>query len=325
MFKLRSTSGVLLLIVIIGFICILHLPKQSTLNKAIYNTVSVYTVVTNADGVVRRGIGSGIFISGDEILTNAHNIPPGVQHIYVTFANDGEMYEVLLLGIDRVADVAILIPMVANQFGRSGVEWAESKQYDWFNNEIFAIGTPHGIGIAVTKGIISNPTRRSATYPSILMIQVDAAANSGNSGGPLLTPDGKLAGLVNSIYTKSGGYDGITFAIHPDIIKESVQRIYTEINVERPFHSAILHDIDPTIAQAVKLHQAKGIYVQGVSADGTLGKSGLHTKDIIISVDELYYPSVFELNDYIYHRRVGEIITFSIIRDSETIFLKVLL
>ncbi len=171
---------------------------------------SVVNIFISNRGInrARNAVGSGVIFSKEgHIVTNTH-ILTNATSVFVEF-NDGEITEAVLIGADKYSDIAVL---KINDFeGLNPIESAESSNIK-VGDEVLAIGNPFGVGKTVTSGIIS-ATGRDYGNPYLELLQTDAAINPGNSGGALLNEEGNLIGINSSIYSKTGTYSGIGFAI----------------------------------------------------------------------------------------------------------------
>jgi len=171
---------------------------------------SVVNIFISNRGInrARNAVGSGVIFSKEgHIVTNTH-ILTNATSVFVEF-NDGEITEAVLIGADKYSDIAVL---KINGFeGLNPIESAESSNIR-VGDEVLAIGNPFGVGKTVTSGIIS-ATGRDYGNPYLELLQTDAAINPGNSGGALLNEEGNLIGINSSIYSKTGTYSGIGFAI----------------------------------------------------------------------------------------------------------------
>ena len=175
--------------------------------KALSSVVNIF-ISNRGINRARNAVGSGVIFSKEgHIVTNTH-ILTNATSVFVEF-NDGEITEAVLIGADKYSDIAVL---KINGFeGLNPIELAESSNIR-VGDEVLAIGNPFGVGKTVTSGIIS-ATGRDYGNPYLELLQTDAAINPGNSGGALLNEEGNLIGINSSIYSKTGTYSGIGFAI----------------------------------------------------------------------------------------------------------------
>ena len=171
---------------------------------------SVVNIFISNRGInrARNAVGSGVIFSKEgHIVTNTH-ILTNASSVFVEF-NDGEITEAILIGADKYSDIAVL--KISGFKDLNPIELAKSSNIRVWD-EVLAIGNPFGVGKTVTSGIIS-ATGRDYGNPYLELLQTDAAINPGNSGGALLNEEGNLIGINSSIYTKTGTYSGIGFAI----------------------------------------------------------------------------------------------------------------
>ena len=171
---------------------------------------SVVNIFISNRGInrARNAVGSGVIFSKEgHIVTNTH-ILTNASSVFVEF-NDGEIAEAILIGADKYSDIAVL--KITGFEDLNPIDSAESSNIR-VGDEVLAIGNPFGVGKTVTSGIIS-ATGRDYGNPYLELLQTDAAINPGNSGGALLNEEGNLIGINSSIYSKTGTYSGIGFAI----------------------------------------------------------------------------------------------------------------
>ena len=183
---------------------------------------SVVNIFISNRGINRtkNAVGSGVIFSKEgHIVTNTH-ILSNATSVFVEF-NDGEITEAILIGADKYSDIAVL--KIDGFDGLNPIELTESSSIK-VGDEVLAIGNPFGVGKTVTSGIIS-ATGRDYGNPYLELLQTDAAINPGNSGGALLNEEGNLIGINSSIYSKTGTYSGIGFAIP----SEKVIQVATEL------------------------------------------------------------------------------------------------
>ncbi len=175
--------------------------------KALSSVVNIF-ISNRGINRARNAVGSGVIFSKEgHIVTNTH-ILTNASSVFVEF-NDGEITEAILIGADKYSDIAVL--KITGFEDLNPIDSAESSNIR-VGDEVLAIGNPFGVGKTVTSGIIS-ATGRDYGNPYLELLQTDAAINPGNSGGALLNEEGNLIGINSSIYTKTGTYSGIGFAI----------------------------------------------------------------------------------------------------------------
>ncbi len=175
--------------------------------KALSSVVNIF-ISNRGINRARNAVGSGVIFSKEgHIVTNTH-ILTNASSVFVEF-NDGEITEAILIGADKYSDIAVL--KISGFEDLNPIDSAESSNIR-VGDEVLAIGNPFGVGKTVTSGIIS-ATGRDYGNPYLELLQTDAAINPGNSGGALLNEEGNLIGINSSIYSKTGTYSGIGFAI----------------------------------------------------------------------------------------------------------------
>jgi len=226
---------------------------------------------------VPRGVGSGFFISADGfILTNNHVVADATD-IYVTLT-DGREFEAKVIGSDERTDVALIKIDADEKMAALDVGDAKAlKKGQW----VLAIGSPFGLESTVTAGIVSAIGRDTGEY--LPFIQTDVAVNPGNSGGPLLTLDGKVVGINSQIISRSGGFMGISLAIPIDEAMRVVAQLKESGRVTRGRIGVSIGDVSKDVAAAIGLPRAEGALVSGVEPDAPADAAGVQAGDVILS------------------------------------------
>lgn len=227
-----------------------------------------------------RGLGSGFIVSADGlILTNAH-VVDGAQEVNVKLTDRRE-FKAKVLGVDKQSDVAVLrisaknLPVV--QIGSP----ANTK----VGEPVLAIGSPYGFENTVTAGIVSAKSRSLPDDTYVPFIQTDVAVNPGNSGGPLFNQRGEVIGINSQIYSQSGGYMGISFAIPIAEAMRVADELRAGGRVVRGFLGVLPDDITKEVAEAIGLGKAAGAVVRNVTAGSPAEKGGVEGGDVITKVD----------------------------------------
>ncbi|MCY4753401.1 Do family serine endopeptidase [Pelomonas aquatica] len=230
------------------------------------------------DAPTRRGVGSGFILSADGyVMTNAH-VVQGADEVIVTLTDKRE-FKARIIGADQRSDVAIVkveatgLPVV--KVGDSG----RAKVGEW----VMAIGSPFGLENSVTAGIIS--AKQRDTGELLPLIQTDVAINPGNSGGPLVNMRGEVIGINSQIYSQSGGYMGISFAIPIAEAMRVADELRAGGRVVRGFLGVLPDDITKEVAEAIGLGKAAGAVVRNVTAGSPAEKGGVEGGDVITKVD----------------------------------------
>lgn len=230
-------------------------------------------------GTPRPATGSGFLISSDGYVLTNHHVVKGASEIIVALSDRRER-EAELIGADPVSDLALLkidaadLPVVS-------IGSSESlKVGEW----VMAIGSPFGFELSVTAGIVSAKGR---SLPDDLgnyvpFIQTDVAINPGNSGGPLFNLDGKVVGINSQIFTRSGGFMGLSFAIPIDVAMEVVAQLKDKGSVSRGWLGVQIQRVDRDLAESFGLDRAAGALVTRVFADSPAAAAGVREGDIIV-------------------------------------------
>ncbi len=223
-----------------------------------------------------RGVGSGFIIeSNGLILTNAH-VVEGATTIYVTLTDKRE-FKAKLLGLDKRTDVAV-VKIEARDLPRLPLgDSSKVRVGEW----VLAIGSPFGLENTVTAGIVSAKSRDTGDY--LPFIQTDVAVNPGNSGGPLLNTAGQAIGINSQIFSRSGGYMGISFAIPIDEAMRVAEQLRTNGKMTRGRIGVALGEMTKEIAESLGLGKPRGAYVRNVESNGPAAVGGIEAGDVILS------------------------------------------
>jgi serine protease Do len=225
-----------------------------------------------------RGVGSGFILTSDGfVMTNAH-VVDGADEVIVTLTDKREL-NAKIIGADRRTDVAIVkIEATGLPTVKVG-DVTTLKVGAW----VVAIGAPFGLDNTVTAGIVSAKQRDTGDY--LPMIQTDVAINPGNSGGPLLNMRGEVVGINSQIYSRSGGFMGISFAIPIDEAVRVADQLRSSGRVIRGRIGVSIAPVTKEVAEAIGLGAARGALVQGVETGLPAEKAGVEPGDIILKVD----------------------------------------
>ncbi|MDR6581981.1 serine peptidase [Herbaspirillum sp. BH-1] len=224
---------------------------------------------------VPRGVGSGFIISADGfILTNAH-VVEGASEVYVTLTDKRE-FKAKIVGSDTRTDVAVLKIDGSNLPRLNMGDSDKIRVGEW----VLAIGSPFGLENTVTAGIVSAKARDTGDY--LPLIQTDVAVNPGNSGGPLINLKGEVVGINSQIYSRSGGFMGISFAVPIDEALRVADQLKASGRVTRGRIGVQIGEVTKDVAESLGLARAQGALVQRVEAGGPAEKAGLEAGDIIL-------------------------------------------
>lgn len=227
-----------------------------------------------------KSLGSGFFISEDGfILTNAHVID-GADEVTVRLTDKRE-YKARIVGADKRTDVALL------KIDASGLpvvklaDPARLKVGEW----VVAIGSPFGFDSSVTAGIVSAKGRALPQENYVPFIQTDVAINPGNSGGPLFNLNGEVVGINSQIYSRSGGYMGVSFAIPIDVAMDIQKQLRVSGKVSRGRIGVVIQEVNKELADSLGLTRPMGAVVNAVERDGPAAKAGIEAGDVILKFD----------------------------------------
>lgn len=229
-----------------------------------------------------QSLGSGFILSSDGyVLTNNH-VVAGAEEIFVRLSDRREI-TAELVGADPRSDLALLkidagddLPTV--RIGNS----ADLKPGEW----VLAIGSPFGFDYSVTAGIVSAKGRSLPNESYVPFIQTDVAINPGNSGGPLLNLDGEVIGINSQIFTRSGGFMGLSFAIPVDVAMDVVEQIKDSGSVQRGWLGVVIQEVNKDLAESFGLPKPAGALVAQIQPDGPADKGGLQVGDVILRFND---------------------------------------
>jgi serine protease Do len=226
----------------------------------------------------QRGVGSGFILTGDGyVMTNAH-VVEGAEEVIVTLTDKRE-FKAKTIGSDKRTDVALVkIEATGLPFVRTG-DIGRLKVGEW----VIAIGSPFGLENTVTAGIVSAKSRDTGEF--LPLIQTDVAINPGNSGGPLINMRGEVVGINSQIYSRSGGYMGISFAIPIDEASRVVEQLRVSGRVTRGRIGVVIDQVTKEVAESIGLGKPMGALVRSVESGGPAEKAGVEAGDIITKVE----------------------------------------
>ncbi len=228
---------------------------------------------------LQRGVGSGFILNADGyVMTNAH-VVEDADEVMVTLTDRRE-FKAKIVGVDERTDVALVkIEATSLPFVHIG-DVSRLKVGEW----VIAIGSPFDLENTVTAGIVSAKARETGEY--LPFIQTDVAINPGNSGGPLINMRGEVIGINSQIYSRSGGFMGISFAIPIDEASRVAQQLQSNGRVVRGRIGVVIDRVGREVAEAIGLGRPVGAFVRSVQADGPAEHAGVEAGDIITRFDD---------------------------------------
>ncbi|HRP25626.1 MAG TPA: DegQ family serine endoprotease [Thauera sp.] len=268
---------------------------------------------------MRQGIGSGFIVSQDGyVLTNAHvvageNADAALSEVTVRLIDKRE-FKANVVGIDRRTDVALLKIDAQNLPTLKIGNPDDARVGEW----VVAMGSPFGFDNTVTAGIISAKARRLPDETYVPFIQTDVAINPGNSGGPLFNLAGEVIGINSQIYSRSGGFMGISFAIPIDVAMNVKDQLVAHGRVQRGRLGIAIQGVDKDLAQSFGLPEAHGALVASVDPGSAAEKAGLQPGDVVLSVDGRRIGDSAELPRVIGEKRPGTQVRMEVWRDGRS-------
>jgi len=234
----------------------------------------------DSGGQQAEALGSGFIISPDGTIVTNNHVIDGATEIKVVL-DDGTELPATLVGRDAKSDLAV----VKVKFDKPlpTVKWGDSDKLS-LGDQVLAIGNPFGIGTTVTAGIVSARGRDLHSGPYDDFIQVDAAINHGNSGGPLVAMDGSVVGINSAIYSPNGGSVGVGFAIPSDQAQSVVAKLIKSGSIEHGYIGVQIQPVTADVANAIGLDHPTGALVAHVSDDSPAAAAGLKTGDIVTAL-----------------------------------------
>ena len=270
--------------------------------------------------------GSGVLVDpAGYIMTNAH-VVQGAINLKVLIGSvtasgeadshkfqNAHTFDAKVLGVDHDSDLALL------RIDETGLPWLRFGDSDTLSQGdlVLAIGSPMRLHNSLSMGVVSAPARAVADDNSILYIQTDASINPGDSGGALVSTDGRLVGLNTFIMTKSGGNEGIGFAIPSDVVENVYKQLRQTGVVSRGSLGVSVQDITDSLARGLSLPLQEGVMISDLDREGPGASAGLQRRDVILTLDEKPITTARQFDDAIYRHQVGERVNIAIRRGPE--------
>ena len=265
----------------------------------------------------QSGMGSGSIIDTDGyILTNHHVVGEADKMVVVLY--DGREREAKLVGTDPESDIAV-VKVEGNEL--PVLSMGDSDKI-LVGEDVIAVGNPFGLIQTVTYGIVSAKGRTNVginEYENF--IQTDAAINPGNSGGPLVNLRGEIVGVNSAIFSQSGGYQGIGFAVPINMARKIMRDLIDKGSVSRGWLGVGIQDVTQDLAKAFQLKSTKGCLITGVMQDTPAQKAGLRKGDVVIKINEKHIQNSNHLRNEIANAGAFSEIEMELIRDGKTILI----
>ena len=263
-----------------------------------------------------RGVGSGFILSADGyIMTNAH-VVEGADEVMVTLTDKRE-FKARIVGADKRTDVAVVKIQATGLPAVKVGDVSRLRVGEW----VMAIGSPFGLENTVTAGIVSAKQRDTGDY--LPFIQTDVAINPGNSGGPLINMRGEVVGINSQIYSRSGGFLGISFAIPMDEAMRVSEQLRSSGRVSRGRIGVQIAPVTKEVAESIGLGKAQGVLVRGVEEGSPAEKAGIEAGDIITRFDGKAIEKPADLPRAVGNTKPGSQVMLTVFRRGTTQDLKV--
>lgn len=266
-----------------------------------------------------RSLGSGVIVSPDGYIVTNNHVVEKADEIKVTLF-DKRVLKGRIIGADPKTDIAIIRIDSSNL---PVLSWDDSDNLQ-VGEFVLAIGSPYGLSNTVTMGIISAVGRANvgiADYEDF--IQTDAAINPGNSGGPLVNIKGKLIGINTAIFSRTGGYQGIGFAVPSNMVRLVMDQLIQKGKVTRGWIGVTIQELTPELAQQFGLKQSKGALVSDIVKDSPAARAGILRGDIITGFNGKEVKDVSSLRNLVSQSKAGSNITLKILRGGKDLTIQV--
>ena len=265
-----------------------------------------------------RSLGSGFIISRDGFVITNYHVVKDAEEIIVRL-NDRRELSAEVVGTDVKSDVALL---KVEAEGLPVVDLGSSeglKPGQW----VVAIGSPFGFEYSVTAGIVSALGRSLPSENYVPFIQTDVAVNPGNSGGPLFNLDGKVVGINSQIYSHTGGFMGVSFAIPIEVAMHVVHQLKEKGEVVRGWFGVYIQEVTRELSESFGMDKPQGALVSGLIDDSPAQESGVEVGDVILEFDGREVESAGGLPPLVGHTEVGKRVAVKVLRDGELVELQV--
>lgn len=323
--------------------------KTHTLSELFKNVEKSVVQISSEDEsteLLGSRLGSGfVYDTNGHIITNNH-VTSGGKDLHITFS-DGTIYTGKVIGSDPHSDLAIILVDDVPKEKLFPLTLGNSSNLI-VGETVAAVGNPFGLSGSLTEGIVSGLGRMLPSTPENIfgrdttvatfsipdIIQTDAAINPGNSGGPLLNLKGEVIGINSAIFSNTGVYAGVGFAIPSNTLKKVIPELMKNGSYPHPWLGITGVDVTPDIANKMNLTEARGFLVIDVNSNGPADKAGIrggyvveiinNTQyrlggDVIVGIDNQTVNSVSDITDYLKNKQEGDIVNLELLRDNKMI------
>lgn len=269
--------------------------------------------IPRGDPTPVQGLGSGFIVRSDGvILTNAHVVSDA--SIVTVKLTDKREFKAKVIGIDKPSDVAV-IKIDATNLPTVKIDKSDDVRVgEW----VLAIGSPYGFDNTVTSGIVSAKARALPGDTYVPFIQTDVAVNPGNSGGPLFNMKGEVVGINSQIYSRSGGYQGLSFAVPIDVALKVQDQLLQKGSVTRGRLGVGIQDVNQALAESFGLKKTAGALVSSVEKDSPAAKAGIEPGDVIVGYNGNEVGTSAQLPVMVANTKPGEVAKLDVVRKGES-------
>ncbi len=265
--------------------------------------------------------GSGVILTADGYIVTNNHVVENARKIEVklptrgTVRAQGMTLTARVVGVDRETDLAVLKVDGKNLATLALGDSGRLRQGEL----VMAFGNPFGLEGSVSTGVVSSISRQLKQDDPMAYIQTDAPINPGNSGGPLVDAEGRVVGINTMIYTRSGGSEGIGFAVPSNVVRNIYTQIRKDGHVHRGHIGVGVQSVTPTLAKGLSLGQDWGVVVNDIEPDGPAKAAGVQIGDVIQSLDGKAVESASQLENEIYRLAVKDSVTLALLREGKTV------
>ena len=226
---------------------------------------------------------------------------------------DGRSEPARLIGSDELTDIAVL------KIDARNIEPLALGDSDdvRVGQMVFAVGNPFGLSETVTTGIVSAKGRRAMADSGVEFFQTDAAVNQGNSGGPLLNLRGEIVGINTAIYSETGGWLGISFAVPSNVARRALESLLRNGRIIRGYLGVAMENLTPELAQRLGLRATSGVLITGVMPGSPAEKAGVQVRDLLLKFNAREVPDILALRSRVAETEVGEQVTIVVVREGQ--------
>lgn len=262
-----------------------------------------------------QSLGSGVIVSKDGVILTNNHVVAQAEEIQVTLS-DGREFGADVVGTDPKSDLAV-VRLEGDVSGLEPLPFGNSAATR-LGDVVLAIGNPFGVGQTVTMGIVSATGRsRVGIVDYEDFIQTDAAINPGNSGGALVNMRGELVGINTAILSRTGGYQGIGFAIPSDMARPIMKSLLEDGKVDRGWLGVVIQDLDKDLSQALQIPNGEGVLISDVAPDSPAAKAGLQRGDVVIEMDGQPATSTSRFRNRVAAHEPGSKVSLVVLRDGK--------